>query len=40
MNSSEERKDDINEVIVMMNNQFLKVRRPNEENILEYLNYD
>lgn len=24
----------------MMNNQFLKVRRPNDENILEYLNYD
>ncbi|CAD8192440.1 unnamed protein product [Paramecium octaurelia] len=40
INSSEDRKEDINEVIVMMNNQFLKVRRPNEDNILDYLNYD
>ncbi|CAD8113749.1 unnamed protein product [Paramecium sonneborni] len=40
INSSEDKKDDINEVILMMNNQFLQVRRPNEDNILDYLNYD
>ncbi|CAD8117838.1 unnamed protein product [Paramecium sonneborni] len=40
INCSEEKKEDINEVIVMMNNQYLKVRRPNEDNILDYLNYD